>query len=162
MELGGQWQIFIQAYSDSVVGGSSRDFGGCEVWMGQCYGNLGCITDPNDIYTNSQWTAQLARLDNPTLISTGNTVALQAGDVVAITGYGLKYEGMVNINEQHMINITFSFRSTSFTITALETGEPLPAPTVTSLSQLRIPPATSISTRRGRPGLSTSRGRSYS
>ncbi len=128
--LGGQWQIFIQVYSDSIAGGSSTDFGGCEVWMAQCYGNLGFINDPNDIYTNSQWTAQLARLDSPTLISTGNTVALQAGDVVAITGYGLKYEGMVNINEQHMIN-------NSFTITALETGVPLPAPTVTTLSQLQ-------------------------
>ena len=83
--LGGQWQIFIQAYSDSIVGGSSTDFGGCEVWMGQYYGNLPLIADPSDSYTNSQWTAQLATLNNPTLLSTGSTVSLQAGDVVAIT-----------------------------------------------------------------------------
>ena len=62
-------------------------------------------------------------------MSTGNSVSLQAGDVVAITGYGLEYEGMMNINEQHLIY-------NSFTITALETGVPLPAPTVTTLGRL--------------------------
>ncbi len=136
--LGGQWQVFIQAYSDPVVGGSPTDFGGSEVWMGQCYGNLPFINDPGDIYTNSQWTAQLARLDSPTLLSTGNTVSLQAGDVVAITGVGLEYEGMMNINEKHQVNVTPPVfpTSTSFTITALETGMPLPAPTVTTLNQL--------------------------
>jgi len=127
--LGGQWQVFIQAYSDSTVGGSSTDFGGCEVWMGQNYGNLPWIGTSADSYTNSQWTAQLARLNNPTLLSTGNSVSLQAGDVVAITGYGLEYAGMMNVNEQHQIY-------NSFTITALETGVPLPAPTVITLSQL--------------------------
>jgi len=127
--LGGQWQIFIQAYSDPTVGGSSTDFGGCEVWMGQCYGNLGFIDDPRDIYTNSAWTAELAQLNTPTLISTGKPVPLQAGDIVAIRSYGLGYEGMVNINQQHNIN-------SPITITALETGVPLPAPTVTTLGQL--------------------------
>ena len=101
--LGGQWQIFIQAYSDSTVGGSSTDFGGCEVWMGQNYGNLPWIGTSADSYTNSQWTAKLATLNSPTLLSTGNTVSLQAGDVVAITSYGLEYAGMMNINEQHEI-----------------------------------------------------------
>ena len=66
--LGGQWQIFIQAYNDPIVGGSSTDFGGCEVWMGQCYGNLGFINDPGDSYTNSQWTAELANLNNPDIV----------------------------------------------------------------------------------------------
>ena len=127
--LGGQWQIFIQAYSDPTVGGSAADFGGCEVWMGQNYGNLPWIGTSADSYTNSQWTAQLARLNSPTLLSTGSSVSLQAGDVVAITGYGLEYAGMMNVNEQHQIY-------NSFTITALETGAPLPAPTVTTLGQL--------------------------
>ena len=72
--LGGQWQIFIQAYSDSTVGGNPTDFGGCEVWMGQNYGNLPWIADSSDSYTNSAWTAKLATLNNPTLLSTGNTV----------------------------------------------------------------------------------------
>ena len=57
-------------------------------------------------------------------------VALQAGDVVAVTGYGLEYEGMVNMNQQHMVgkpHLTFS---------VLETGMQLPAPTVTTLPQL--------------------------
>ena len=127
--LGGQWQIFIQAYSDPTAGGSSTDFGGCEVWMGQNYGNLPWIGTSADSYTNSQWTAQLSRLNSPTLLSTGSSVSLQAGDVVAITGYGLEYAGMMNVNEQHQIY-------NSFTITALETGAPLPAPTVTTLGQL--------------------------
>ena len=72
--------------------------------MGQNYGNLPFDQDSGDSYTNSQWTAELATLNNPTLLSTGNTVSLQAGDVVAITSYGLEYEGMVNINQQHYIN----------------------------------------------------------
>ena len=128
-DLGGQWQVFIQAYGDPTVGGSSADFGGCEVWMGQNYGNLPWIADSSDSYTNSAWTAKLATLNNPTLLSTGNTVSLRAGDVVAITSYGLEYQGMVNINQQHYIN-------TPLTITALETGMPLPAPTATTLGQL--------------------------
>jgi autotransporter-associated beta strand protein len=142
--LGGQWQIFIQAYTDPTVGGSPivngkpTDFGGCEVWMGQNYGNLPFKQDSADSYSNDQWTAQLTRLNSPTLLSTGNTVSLQAGDVVAITGYGLEFEGMMNINEQHQINVTppVFATSTSFSITALETGVPLPAPTVTTLGQL--------------------------
>ena len=52
--------------------------------------------------------------------------------MVAITSYGLEYEGMVNINQQHNIN-------SPITITALETGVPLPAPTVTTLGQLMNP-----------------------
>jgi autotransporter-associated beta strand protein len=127
--LGGQWQIFIQAYSDSTVGGNPGDFGGCEIWMGQNYGNLPWIADSSDSYTNDAWTAKLATFNHPTLLATGNTVALQAGDVVAITSCGLEYEGMMNINQQHYVG-------NPITITALETGVPLPAPTVTSLGQL--------------------------
>ncbi len=127
--LGGQWQINIQAISNPTLGGSSADFGGCEVWMGQNYGNLPWIADSSDSYTNSAWTAKLATLNNPTLLSTGNTVSLQAGDVVAITSYGLEYQGMVNINQQHIIG-------NPITITALQTGVRLPTPTATTLGQL--------------------------
>ncbi len=123
--LGGQWQIFIQAYSDSTVGGTRGDFGGAEVWMGQCYGNLQFIGDANDVYTNSQWNTVVADLNNPPLWPSSGTISLQegstqsnsspavwpssgtvplkAGDVVAITSYGLEYEGMVNMNQQHMV-----------------------------------------------------------
>jgi autotransporter-associated beta strand protein len=124
--LGGQWQILIQAYRDSTVGGNSNDFGGCEVWMGQNYGNLPWIGDSGDSYTNAAWNQQLARLNYPT--GSGQP-PLQAGDVVTITGYGLEYAGMMNINEQHQIG-------NHFVITRLETSMALPAPTVTTLSHL--------------------------
>ena len=58
--LGGQWQIFIQAYSDPTVGGTPGDFGGCEVWMGQCYGNLPFMGEPDDSYTEQP-------MDGPTV-----------------------------------------------------------------------------------------------
>ena len=149
--LGGQWQIFIQAYSDSTVGGTRGDFGGAEVWMGQCYGNLQFIGDPNNVYTNSQWNTVVADLNNPPLWPSSGTISLQegsaqsnsspavwpssgtvplkAGDVVAITSYGLEYEGMVNMNQQHMVGNPLS-------LSVLETGAQLPAPTVTTLPQL--------------------------
>ncbi len=148
--LGGQWQIFIQAYGDSTIGQTPGDFGGCEVWMGQCYGNLPFIGDPNDVYTNSQWNTVVADLNNPPLWPSSGTISLQessgsngspavwpssgtvslkAGDVVAFTSYGLEYEGMVNLNQQHVVGNPLS-------LSVLETGAQLPAPTVTTLPQL--------------------------
>ena len=76
-DLGGEWQIFIQAYHDSTVGGDPTDFGGAEVWMGQCYGNLGFISDPNDVYTNCQWSTVVADLNHPPLWPSSGTISLQ-------------------------------------------------------------------------------------
>jgi autotransporter-associated beta strand protein len=128
-DLGGQWQIFIQAYHDPTVGGDPADFGGAEVWMGQCYANLPFVQyGPNNFYSDSQWSALVAGLNNPSLI-TGGTVALHAGDVVAVTSGGLEYEGMENMNQEHYID-------GPMVLTVLETGATLPAPTATTLGQL--------------------------
>ena len=135
--LGGQWQIFIQAYGDSTVGSTPGDFGGCEVWMGQCYGNLFFVGDPSDVYTNSQWNTVVADLNNPPLSPSSGTISLQesgtqsnsspavwpssgtvslkAGDVVAVTSYGQGYEGMENLNQEHAV-------ATPLSLSVVETG----------------------------------------
>jgi hypothetical protein len=54
-ELGGQWQVFVQA-----VGGSDR--GGVECWMAQNYGNLPWEPhDGSDSYDNGAWTSAVNR-----------------------------------------------------------------------------------------------------
>ena len=66
--LGGQAQIYVQAVNldgtqwDPDPNTSYNDFGGTACWMGQNYGNLGFIGDPQDCYTNEAWYNELNRL----------------------------------------------------------------------------------------------------
>jgi hypothetical protein len=102
--LGGQWQVFVQA-----LGGSDR--GGVECWMAQDYGNLPWEPhDGSDSYTrNADWTANVNRVSHDP--ATG--YAFHKGDLVMITANGsLFYGGMQNVNEEHTTgtNINSPFR----------------------------------------------------
>ena len=121
-DLGGQWQIFIQAVDGA-------DWGGTCLWMGQNYGNLGFINDPADKYTNAQWTAQLLRLN----YCGSETQPLRAGDLIEVYARGtLWYAGKRNVNEQHMANGPYQFD-----ITMLQRGYGLPAPAQINLADVR-------------------------
>ena len=95
-QLGGQWQIFVQAVDGS-------DFGGAALWMGQNYGNhIWHWPDSSYSYTNAEWQAELARL------TTNNT--LKVGDLVEVHARGgLFYQGKFNVNEQHEKDPSFDF-----------------------------------------------------
>ena len=53
-QLGGEWQVFLQA----VMPG---DRGGVECWMGQNYGNLPWLHDSSLSYDNPAWVAEVTR-----------------------------------------------------------------------------------------------------
>jgi len=109
-QLGAQWQVYIEAVSlpddptnhPELVG----DFGGAALWMGQNYGNHIWHWNPADFpgstawsYTNSEWEAELERLDYA-----DNTITepLRAGDVIEVHARGgLFYNGKQNVNEEH-------------------------------------------------------------
>ena len=120
--LGGQWQVFVQA-----LGGSDR--GGVECWMAQDYGNLPWEPhDGSDSYDNADWTANVNRVSHDP--ATG--YAFHKGDLVMITANGsLFYGGMQNVNEEHTTGPTYQF-----TISLVSTNFGLPAPQVISLSSV--------------------------
>jgi len=77
-QLGGQWQVFVQA----VLPG---DRGGVECWMGQNYGNLPWEPhDGSDSYTDSAWMAETNRVSHDP--ATGYT--FRKGDLVSVTTSG--------------------------------------------------------------------------
>jgi hypothetical protein len=120
--LGGQWQVFVQA-----LGGSDR--GGVECWMAQNYGNLPWEPhDGSDSYDNADWTANVNRVSHDP--ATG--YAFHKGDLVMITANGsLFYGGMQNVNEEHTTGPTYQF-----TLSLVSTNFGLPAPQVISLSSV--------------------------
>jgi len=121
-DLGGQWQVFVQAVTNG-------DRGGVECWMAQDYGNLPWEPhDGSDSYTDDQWTNQVALVsEDPT---TG--YAFHKGDLVTITANGsLFYGGMQNINQEHSTDPTYDF-----TISLVSSNYGLPAPEVISLSSV--------------------------
>jgi hypothetical protein len=120
--LGGQWQVFVQA-----LGGSDR--GGVECWMAQDYGNLPWEPhDGSDSYSDDDWTANVNRVSHDP--ATG--YAFQKGDLVMITANGsLFYGGMQNVNEEHTTGPTYQFN-----ISLVSTNFGLPAPQVISLSSV--------------------------
>jgi hypothetical protein len=121
-QLGGQWQVFVQA----VLPG---DRGGVECWMGQNYGNLPWEPhDGSDSYTDSAWMAETNRVSHDP--ATG--YAFRKGDLVTVTANGsLFYGGMQNINEEHSTDPANDF---SFSLVCSNYG--LPAPEVISLSSV--------------------------
>jgi hypothetical protein len=120
--LGGEWQVFVQA-----LGGSDR--GGVECWMAQNYGNLPWEPhDGSDSYSNIAWSNEVYRVSHDT--ATG--CALHKGDLVMITANGsLFYGGMQNINEEHSTSTNYDF-----TISLVSSNFGLPAPQVISLSSV--------------------------
>jgi hypothetical protein len=120
-QLGGQWQVFVQA-----IGCGDR--GGVECWMGQNYGNLPWIGNSDFSYTDPAWTAEASRVSHDP--ATGH--AFHKGDLVAVTANGsLFYGGQQNINEEHSINPTYDF-----TISLVSSNFGLPAPEVISLASV--------------------------
>jgi hypothetical protein len=121
-QLGGQWQVFVQA----VLPG---DRGGVECWMGQNYGNLPWEPhDGSDSYSDSAWMAETNRVSHDP--ATG--YAFRKGDLVTVTANGsLFYGGMQNINEEHSTG-----PANDFSLSLVCSNYGLPAPEVISLSSV--------------------------
>ena len=124
-QMGGQWQVFVQAIAPS-------DRGGVECWMAQNYGNLPWEPhDGSDSYPNEVWSAEVNRVSHDPV--TGR--AFRKGDLVMITANGtLFYGGQQNINEEHSTDSAMDF---SISLVAADFG--LPAPEVLSLSSVMRP-----------------------
>lgn len=123
-QLGGQWQVFIQAVDP-------EDRGGTACWMGQNYGNLAWLRNSELSYSNRAWVAELLRLEHDP--ETGHR--FRAGDLVEITvNQSLFYGGKRNINEGHSIDPQYDFQ-----IHLITGGYGLPAPEVVPLAQLVRP-----------------------
>jgi hypothetical protein len=120
-QLGGQWQVFVQA----VLPG---DRGGVECWMGQNYGNLPWLHSSSLSYDNATWSTEVARVSHDP--ATGR--AFRKGDLVTVTANGsLFYGGMQNINEEHSID-----HALDFTVSLVSSNYGLPAPEALSLSSV--------------------------
>ena len=120
-QLGGEWQIFVQA----VLPG---DRGGVECWMGQNYGNLPWLHSSSLSYDNATWSTEVARVSHDP--ATGR--AFRKGDLVTVTANGsLFYGGMQNINEEHSIDPALDF-----TVSLVSSNYGLPAPEALSLASV--------------------------
>jgi len=107
--MGGQWQVFIQAVSlpddathcPELLG----DRGGAALWIGQNYGNHKFhYPDWSYNYTDTQWEAEVDRLNHPIDVATGQPVTepLRPGDLVEVRARtGLEFGGKFNCNEAH-------------------------------------------------------------
>jgi hypothetical protein len=120
-QLGGQWQVFVQA----VLPG---DRGGVECWMGQNYGNLPWLHSSALSYDNTTWSTEVSRLSHDP--ATGH--AFRKGDLVTVTANGsLFYGGMQNINEEHSIDPALDF-----IVSLVSSNYGRPAPEALSLSSV--------------------------
>jgi len=114
VDMGGQWQMFIEGEGD--------DHAGTALWMGQNYELLAWI-DPGGSYDDANWISEMSRL---------NSAQFGPGDRVRVTGYYLFYKGKTNVNERHSNN-----DANDFTIELLERGAGLPRPEVVTLDELK-------------------------
>jgi hypothetical protein len=114
VDMGGQWQIFVQ--------GEANDHAGTAVYMGQNYELLPWIYPPGS-YTDPNWIAEMKRL---------NAVKISPGDRVKVTGYYMFYKGKTNINERHEFD-----DANNFTIELLTRGVGLPRPEVITLDDVK-------------------------
>lgn len=116
--LGAQWQIFVQSIDPA-------DQAGTAVFMAQNYGNFPFIADSAASYTDSEWLAEMERI-NP-----GG--ALQAGTLVEIRARaGLPFAGKYNVNEAH-----FNDPSADFEIVVLDLNHGLPEPVPITLADVK-------------------------
>ena len=122
--LGGQWQVFVQSTEAS-------DHAGTACWMGQNYGNLPFIHDPEFSYSNDVWTAEIARLEHDP--ATGRR--FRKGDLIRVNANrSLDFAGKRNVNEAHD-----TAPEADFSIELISAGYGLPAPEMVTLEQLVRP-----------------------
>jgi hypothetical protein len=123
LNLGGEWEIFVQT-------ADPNDFGGTACWMGQCYGNLPFIADPEFNYSDAAWLAELDRLNYP---DGPGSAPIRAGDLIEVRARGgLAFAGKMNVNEQHSLS-----PAKDFEIVRLQAGYGLPTPAVLTLDKLK-------------------------
>ncbi len=123
-QLGGMWQVFIQAVEPN-------DYGGSALWMGQNYGNTGGLyghfPDTAYSYPDDDWLAEIAR------VSLHGT--LKAGDLVEVRARaGLFHAGKLNCNEQHDNDPNFDF---DVVLLQPADADSLPSPTPLTLSAIK-------------------------
>ena len=123
-QMGGEWQIFLQA-------ADSDDRGGTTCWMGQNYGNLPWLRDSAKSYSNEAWAAETQRLSRDPV----HHHRFRKGDLVEVTARrSLFYGGKRNINEAHDRN-----SEVDFTLTLVRADHGLPAPELITLADLVRP-----------------------
>ncbi|MCX8108048.1 MAG: hypothetical protein N3G20_04520, partial [Verrucomicrobiae bacterium] len=123
-QIGGQWQIFIQAVDPG-------DRGGTALWMGQNYGNLAWIRDSAKSYTDEEWMAEVKRVSHDPV----NNHRFRKGDLVEVTANrSLFYGGKRNINEAHSKD-----PAADFTIVLVRAEYGLPEPELVTLADLVRP-----------------------
>ncbi len=135
-DLGGQWEIFLQA-------ADAGDWGGTKAFMAQNYANLPWMPffgDPRYSYSDAQWQAELLRLGY------AGGEPIRAGDLIEVRAKaGLHYKGAVNLNERHSNDYDQDTGlvpqdgsgANDFEIVLLQRGYGLPAPAVLSLADLK-------------------------
>ena len=129
--MGGEWEVYVQAFDDAIETYDDGDIGGTAVWMGQCYGNLGFIGDPFFSYSDSAWLDELYRISHDA--DTG--VEIRAGDMIEVRARGgLSYKGKMNVNEQHT-----NGPANDFEIVILAEDFGLPTPTPIGLDAIKYP-----------------------
>ena len=142
--LGGQAEIFVQAVNldgtpwDPDPNTAFNDFGGTSCWMGQNYGNLPWISDPQGSYTDEDWYNELNRLQlwhpDTSGLPPPPAQPVRKGDLVEIRTSvgGLSYNGKMNVNEQHIND-----PSQDFEVVVLQRAYGLPTPAELTLSNLK-------------------------
>jgi hypothetical protein len=90
-----QWQVYVQATAPDDFGGTALYMRKLTPWSGQNY-------------TDSEWTAEMERLNYP--LGTSEP-PLQRGDSILVEARapGLFYNGKYNVNEQHMVAPEYDF-----------------------------------------------------
>lgn len=123
-QMGGEWQVFIQAVEPG-------DRGGTALWMGQNYGNLAWIKDTGKSYTDEEWLAEMNRVCRDPV----NNHRFRKGDLVEISANrSLFYGGKRNINEAHDKN-----PEADFSITLVRADFGCPEPELIGLADLVRP-----------------------
>lgn len=136
-EMGGEWEIFVQAWDDPNETYDDGDFGGTSCWLGQNYGNHIMHQDPSFNYTDEEWLAEWTRVNYPDGVE---APPLAPGDLIEVRARaGLFYNGKMNVNEQHNIDPAFDFD-----IVRLQIGFGLPAAPELTLADLKDPNDTPI------------------
>ena len=123
-QMGGQWQIFLQAADPG-------DRGGTACWMGQNYGNLPWIRNTAKSYTDEEWRAEIRRLSR----DPATNHRFRRGDLIEVTANrSLFYGGKRNINEAHDKS-----PEADFTVRLVWADYGLPEPEVITLADLVRP-----------------------